>query len=400
MESLASGSWLTRPRVTAFALISGSMGAAMVLFLLITSRATLDMFGQPVGTDFTAFWHAGRIANSGNAASAWDPHILNGAVVATHHAPNYSTAWHYPPLFLLIAAPLAVLSYVPALILWQAISLALVTFTVRAILPDRRATLIALASPITPMVLAHGQNAFLTVALVGSGLLLLPRRQGLAGAVLGGLAYKPPLALVIVPLLVLTGRWRAIGFAVLSIAALALVTILIWGTESWGAFFGSAELSRWFMEQGTVGFHKFGSLFAATRMWGAPIGLSYGVQAIGLLAGLWLIWRLRASDSRILAAGTCAAAALSTPYLLDYDLAVVSLGTAFFYAEGSRTSFLPYERTAIAFIWIVPWFSRSAAELFALPLAQIAVIALALLAWRRTRTVVPSSGRSENPLHV
>jgi hypothetical protein len=393
LESLASGSWLTRSRVTAFALVSGGMGATMLLFLLLTSRATLDVFGQPLGTDFTAFWHAGRIANSGDAASAWDPNALNRAVMATHHAGDYSTAWHYPPLFLIIAAPLALLPYLPALILWQAVSLALFALTLRAILPDFRATLVGLASPITPMVLAHGQNGFLTVALLGSGLLLLRRRPGSAGVLFGALAYKPPLAPVIVPLLAVTGQWKVASFAALAFAALVLVSIFFWGVASWSAFLGSLELSRWLMEQGTVGFHKFASLFAALRMWGVSISLSYMVQAIGFLAALWMIWRLRASEPGVVAAGACAAVALSTPYLLDYDLAVVGLGAAFLYAEAVRRTFLPYERTAIAFIWIVPWFSRSAAELFTVPLAQSAVIVLALLAMQRAGVTASPSRR-------
>lgn len=391
---LASGGWLTRSRVATIAAISGAIGAAMLLFLLLSSHATLDRFGQPIGTDFTAFWHAGRLANAGQAASAWDPRVLNEAVAGTHHAPGYATGWHYPPLFLLVAAPLALLPYLPALLLWQALSLALIALTLRAILPDGRAVLIALASPITPMVLAHGQNAFLTAALLGFGLLLLRKREGLAGVLLGGLAYKPPLALVIAPLLLVTGRWRAIVCAILCVAVLVALCTFIWGWESWSAFFASLGLSRAFMEQGTVGFHKFASLFAAMRMWGASVPMSYAVQGVGLIVGLWMIWRLRSADTHLLAAGACAAVALSTPYLLDYDLAVVGLGAAFLYAEADREGFLPYERSGLALIWMVPWFSRAAAEYLALPLAQLAVISLALLVVRRARLRALPSRRS------
>jgi hypothetical protein len=42
--------------------------------------------------------------------------------------------WHYPPFFLFIAAPLALLPYVPALLVWQAATLALYVLAIRAIL--------------------------------------------------------------------------------------------------------------------------------------------------------------------------------------------------------------------------------------------------------------------------
>ena len=117
MGLLSSGVWLTARRVRAIATISGVLGAAMIAFLALAGEGTLDPFGQPIGTDFSAFWHAGRIVNGGNPAAAWDPDTLNAAVRATHVGSDFATAWVYPPVFLLAAAPLAELPYLPALFL-------------------------------------------------------------------------------------------------------------------------------------------------------------------------------------------------------------------------------------------------------------------------------------------
>lgn len=393
MDGLASGSWLTRQRVSAVAAISGAIAVAMLLFLLIGGRGTLDPFGQPVGVDFTAFWHAGRLANAGDAARAWEPAALNAAVRATHGT-SFAIAWLYPPPFLLVAAPLASLPYVPALIAWQALSLALIAVTLRAILPDRRATLVALASPITPMVLAHGQTAFLTAALLSSGLHLLNKRPVAAGSLFGALIYKPQFAVLLAPALLLGRNWKTIAAAIVSTVALAAFSFVLWGFASWEAFATSLRLSQVYMEQGAVGFHKSASLFSAARMWGASVTLGYAVQAIGLAAALALIWRLRAAEPALLAAGLCAATALSTPYLLDYDMATVAVGGAFLYAVGARTGFRPYERSILAYIWAVPWFSRDAAALTGLPLAQLSMIFLAALAWRRSGIKASPSRRS------
>ncbi|MGN5509364.1 glycosyltransferase 87 family protein, partial [Campylobacter coli] len=53
----------------------------------------------------------------------------------------------------------------------------------------------------------HGQNAFLTTALMGAGLAGLETRPWLAGVAFGLLTFKPHLGLLIPVLLLLNGRW-------------------------------------------------------------------------------------------------------------------------------------------------------------------------------------------------
>lgn len=389
MTAIACGSWLSADRVRAVALISGIMGIAMLGFLLFGGRGTVDPFGEPIGSDFTAFYHAGRLANAGHAAAAYDPALLNQGVRATHGV-DYSMAWVYPPTFFLIAGPLALLPYLPALLLWQALSLAAAALVLGAILNDRRALLIALASPLTPLVLAGGQNAFLSAALLGSGLLMLDRRPTAAGGVFGALTYKPQLGLGIAPLLLVQRNWRAIAAAVGATGALIGVSSLLWGASSWVAFPEGLANGRTWMEQGTSTFYKSASLFSAARLWGGSIAAGYAVQAIGLLLGLFTVWRTAKAAPAIRNAGVCAAVALSTPYLMDYDMATVGLGAAFLYAEGRRSGFRAYELSVTALIWLAPWFSRPLAQYLLLPLGPIATLLFATLVLRRTFSTSPS----------
>lgn len=382
MNAVASGSWLTGDRVDAVALISGVMGVAMLAFLLFGGNGTVDPFGQPIGSDFTAFWSAGHLANSGHAASAYNPTILNADLRATHGV-DYAMAWVYPPTFLLIASPLARLPYLPALLLWQALSLAAVAAALGTILKDRRELLISLASPLTPLVLAGGQNAFLSAAVLGWGLLLLDRRPWAAGGVFGALTYKPQLGLGIAPLLLIERNWRAIGAAVASAATLMVISVLLWGVDAWVAFPEGLANGRAWMEQGTSTFYKSASLFSVARLWGASISAAYAVQGIGLVTGLCVIWRASAAPASIRSAGVCAAIALATPYLMDYDMATVGVGAAFLYAHGRQNGFRPYERSVIAFAWLAPWFSRLFGEHLLLPLGPPATILLAWMVVRR-----------------
>ena len=282
-------------------------------------------------------------------------------------------------------ALLGAVPYLPALLAWQSFSLAIAGLTLQRILKNRRATLVALVSPLTPLVLAHGQNSFLTSGLLGGGLVLLDDRPELAGCLLGALVYKPQLALVLVPLLLLTRRWRALIAAASSAAALVLISTTMWGVESWSAFAASLHMGREYMEQGTAGFYKSPSLFSMARLWGGSVEVGYAAQLVGILMAFLLVWRSAGEKANLRAVGVCAAVALSTPYLFDYDMAVVGLGGAFLYAEGRDRGFLPFERSALAFIWVAPWLSRPAAQYLALPLGPAAMLLLAWVAWRRAR---------------
>jgi hypothetical protein len=166
---------------------------------------------------------------------------------------------------------------------------------------------------------------------------------------------------------------------------LILISTMIWGVDSWSAFAASLHMGREYMEQGTAGFFKSPSLFSMARLWGGSVAAGYAAQLGGICVALLLVWRSAGEKANLRAVGVCAAVALSTPYLFDYDMAVVGLGGAFLFAEGGDRGFLPFERSALALIWIAPWMSRPAAQYLALPLGPAAMLLLAWFAWRRVR---------------
>lgn len=384
MEALETGKWLSRERVNRIAAISAAAGVGMLLFLWLAGHGTLDFWGKPVGSDFTAFWNAGRIANAGDPARAWNQQLLNDTIRASHGV-EYGTAWIYPPVFLFLAAPLAALPYLAALFLWQLFSFVAIALVLKAILKSSRDTLIALASPLTPLVLANGQNSFLTAALLGSGLLWLERRPALAGTLFAGLVYKPQLGLIIAPLLVFTRNWKALAGAALATLALVGLSIILWGENCWPAWIDSLRYGRFYLEQGSVGFYKSASIFSAVRLWGGDTNIAYAAQALATFGAIALIWSTRSAAGFERAAAVCAAAALSTPYLLDYDIALVGIGGVFLYKRARETGFLAYEPSALALIWVAPWISRPAAEYALLPLGPVAMLTLTWLIARRAR---------------
>ena len=160
--------------------------------------------------------------------------------------------WLYPPFFLFIAAALALMPYGAALVAWQAVTLALYLLTIWAILQSsfrgaRSATsvgvtadplwlLLALAFPAVLINIGHGQNGFLTAALLGGALAMLDRRPLIAGILFGLLAYKPQFGLMIPVVLAASGRWRSFAAAAAAVGFLALTATFAFGPPVWHAF--------------------------------------------------------------------------------------------------------------------------------------------------------------------
>jgi hypothetical protein len=75
-------------------------------------------------------------------------------------------------------------------------------------------------------------------------------------------------------------------------------------------------------------------------------------------------------------AAVAVGALLVTPYVLDYDLALLAPALAFLVAEGLEKGFRPYEKALLAAAWIAPLLARSAAQFLHLPLGLAIMLAL------------------------
>jgi hypothetical protein len=296
--------------------------------------------------------------------------------------------WSYPPVFLLAAAAVAALPYVPALALWQGISLTVGLAAFRAILPQPRALLFALGFPGVLVCLGHGQTGFLTGALLAGAVLALPRNAWLAGMFFGLLVYKPQFGLLIPFVLMAGGYWRAIAGATVTVLASFAITYALWGWPVWGAFLESIPLTQKVVfETGNTGFEKFQSIFAWVGLWGGPLQLAYGLQALVTLAVLGVcVWMWHSAVAyRLRGAALLTGVLLSSPYVLDYDLIAFGMALALLVAHGMERGFLPWEKTFIALAWIAPVCARSIAKLTYIPLGFFALSAIFVLIVLRAR---------------
>ena len=390
---IKSGDWLSRDRAIRIAFICGIVSAALLSYLMATSSGTLDYQGRPIGTDFSQVWTAGRMVLDGRAVEVWnwDSHR---AVQEAFHGPRLSEwyGWHYPPPFLLVATALAALPYLPALIAWQAATLVPFAWVIRRFTKRPEAWLFVLAAPVTLICIMHGHNGFLTALLLGGGLMLLEKRPFAAGLLLGCLVYKPQFALVLPLLLLVLWNWWAIAGAVVSSLALIGLTLVFWGWPVWQAFLDSLALTQSIViEQGRTGWEKIMSPFSAVRSWGGSIFLAYGVQALFTVISIGAtLWLARGARPDIRNAAVTAAVLISTPYVLDYDFVVLLAGVAFLWRDATRHGWLPWERSALALVWIAPLVARNIAALTLFPLGLVTALLVLALAARRHLTASPS----------
>jgi glycosyl transferase family 87 len=387
-DILRSGDWLTRERVRFIAAVLLLASAAGFVFLVVTAHGVIDRQGRPLGTDFSNVYAAGTYALEDQAPAAFDPPQQFAREQQIFGDATQFYGWHYPPFFLFVAAALAWMPYGIALAVWQAATLALYLLMMRSVVArappimagrDHLWLLLTLAFPAVLINIGHGQNGFLTAALLGGALVMLERRPIAAGILFGVLVYKPQYGLLVPLVLIASGRWKCFVSAAITVALLTLVTTLVFGMEAWRAFFASTEFTRTVvLEQGNTGWHKIQSVFAWARMWGAPIPLAYALQGgviLGIAAALVWLWR-SAAPYPLKAAALCLATILATPYSFDYDMMVLAPAIAFVAVDGFTRNFGPWEKTLLAVLWLVPILARGVAQISLIPLGVPAMLAV------------------------
>ena len=307
--------------------------------------------GTGVASDFVNVWAAGKLVWQGSPAAAYDWPVHKAMeVVAVGHPFDGYFGWHYPPVFLFVAAALALMPYAAAYLLWIFGTFPLYLAAVRAIVGERVGYFLAAAFPAVLSNFIVGQNGFLSAALLGGSLLFIERRPVLAGLLLGLLAYKPHLGLLFPIVLAASGHWRVFIAAAVTAALMTLASWIAFGTETWLAFFANiGHTSQAFLSDGWADFAKLQTVFGLTRMLGGTEPLAWTLQAgvaLACAAAISILWRSEV-DYSIKAAALGCGALLATPYLYLYDLVVLAVPLAFLFRLGRRRGFLPYEPAGI-----------------------------------------------------
>ena len=382
-----SGAWLDRRRIRIAAVTLLLLQLAMFLFIAAGTQGWIVKLKGPTTTDFVSFYAAGALADAGMPALAYD-HAAHLAAEERVVGPGIEYQFfNYPPVYLLPFAALAALPYLAAFLLFEIGTLALYLLVAARILGERSLTAFAVLIGF-PMVFWNfglGQNGFLTAALFGAATLCIDRRPAVAGLLFGALCYKPQFALLVPLALAAAGRWRAIAAAAGSAGALVLLSLLLYGSDTWQAWLTAAGASPAIYQSGRILFAGMANLFGAALLLGAGPGLAYGLQAAASLVAavvVVIVWR-RGLSLPTRAAVLAAGAVVAAPLALLYDLLLGVVAACWLARDRDAAAAPAWQPIVLAAIYLLLLDGRGTAAQFHLPIFPLAALGVFVIAAAR-----------------
>ena len=380
-----------------------------------TAKRGKTIFGPFLGADFGAYYVAGQIFNNHGPARIYD-FELQYRVYRENFPdapPDEALMYANAPFFI---APFILLSRLPyawAYLIWLVVSLSLYIggFSVlwrslESLPQDIWLTALLLALSFWPFLvecLAGGQTSAVGFFCLALAIAMETRSRFWSGAVLALCAYKPTLLVLVVPMLLVTGRWLTlVGLAAGSVV-LALFSWLLVGIQ--GSinfinrllFFSSTTTSTvtGLRSWKYVDINFFMRLLVPNHAYvrWAIVGIIV-LAVIPFLVFKW--WRLKEKPQRrLLWALTITWTPLLTLYMGIYDSTILVLPalllTAEFYNAGYRSDSLPFAyRCFLLALYLTPWFTQSIALLTGVQIFTLAVAAFGIYQLRSANELIPA----------
>ena len=355
-----------------------------------------------IGGDFIEFYMAGRMLNDHDGANLYELSVQERVCrEIVPDALSLPLPFMYPPFVATAFRPLALLPY-PAATFVFLLALPLLYVAALGALFDRfgpssapeRAAVVVAALSHAPFAVYSWLGAQVSVVgFMAFALALREEDRGRAfssGLALSLCAYKPTLLVLVLPMLVVTGRFRQLaGFAV-GAAALAMVSVATVGVEgvrdwidkvTWMSAQATAEQARFVNPHRYVDLTSFFRLLPHGRSSAGVFLLSaFVVAALAFLAYTW--WRTRGAvrSVRLLVwAATISSTLLLNVYSPAYDaILVVVAGLLAFAALRDQVSW-PRLGTVLIALYFAPWLAELATPQLRLQFHTMALVAFTVL---------------------
>jgi arabinofuranan 3-O-arabinosyltransferase len=365
-------------------LVIAYAGAALLAWALGRGEWAILASGGLGEIDFCWIWMSGVFAVSSDPSRIYDPSILSAAQ-DTCFGPGKCVFYYfdYPPTSLFLTYLLGLLPYVIAFAVWIIGTLLLYLTAIYKIVPYPVALIAAMAPAAVLKNIQLGHNGFLTAGLIGLSLVCMERRPWVSGIFLGLLTYKPQFG-VLFPLVLLASRnWRALGSATATSLALAVMAAIIFGYQGWPSFISSLLGRNSSLSPDGEVVLNLQSVYGLLHWAGTSGWIAWTVQLTiaAIVAATVCALSAKPIPFALKAAMICVGAVMVSPYLLAYDLCILSIAVAFLVRDGMSRGFLPGERIGllICFAGLFP---------VATPIAPIIcavlffLIVRRLMAWR------------------
>ncbi|WP_414450697.1 glycosyltransferase family 87 protein [Burkholderia sp. 22PA0099] len=344
--------------------------------------------GHPIGYDFQAFWVASHLTLAGTPLKAYDWNAYaNTFQLISPHA-QLTGPWFYPPNFLLMVWPFALLSSPVGYVIFEAITTLLFVLLIRRTMASVPNSLVLILA-FTGLWLnaAQGQNAALTASLALAALLALNTRPVLAGVFIGLLSIKPHLAILFPVALACAGMWTAFIAAGVTAAIFTAISIGVFGVGIVHPFLEGLSHANAAVASGRLPWKQMASLFASLRVFHVGIGPAYiaqACQAVLALAAVGWVWR-HSKALEVRATALVGGTFLISPYMYNYDGVWLGIPLALLAAASVKHGWLRGERWILVVAWLYPALGNLSEDHLKIGFGPLVFWALLLVAVRRTR---------------
>ncbi len=333
------------------------------------------------GTDFMVFHGGIAVALKHDLRLLFDADGFTNYLNQRYHdrltTPLAFRPWIYPPSFLLLLLPIAILPFLPALLLFQAVTAALLAcalYAGRGRWPGAAwLALLVLVSPAASVTVLWGQAAFVTCAALVGGFRLLPRHGVLAGMVLGVLSVKPQHALLVPVALVALRAWPALISAAVTAIALVVLSAAIFGADIWIDWIAAAG------HFATIDVVWDSSLHTCLMFLGASRPVIFIAELAALAGGAVLVYAVfrRELSETVRLAVLLAAGNLAAPHTGPYDTLMLLLAVGLVLLDPRRVQPLLAWVLGLC-LWMLPFVGQPVIS----PPARLApLLTLALIVW-------------------
>lgn len=311
-----------------------------------------------IGRDFVNIWHGGAKALVEGAGGIYDRPEYRRTLEAAIGARGVY-AYSYPPHMLLFSIPFGLLDYVPALVLWHAMGLALFWHAARPWLRDVDLpgwSVLFLSGTIVNLWAAH--FGFFIGALALYGWRAAGRNGRAAGLSFALMSIKPHMGVLVPVILAMRRDLATILWAALGVIIFALLSTAVFGIPAWQTWLGSTLAFQASLLADAPGREFIFMMPTVGRTMQALTGdtglIVMGQLAFALFAlgGLGWAWR-RDVGLRDLGLLSLAATPLVLPYVFNYDLVVFSLFALICALRWPMSAYSP-ERLAFGAAFLIP----------------------------------------------
>ncbi len=370
-DGLRVGRWLTAGRVSGYWRLLACANLLGLGLAVCRAHGWFLPLEPHVSIEFMSFYAAGRLVNAGQALAVYLPGMAVGDYIASYNGPPGFVAmqqalagdphvalmgFYYPPVFWLICAPLAHLGFYPAYFLWAGVTL-LAFLAVLHRLGGWGFVWPVLGCMSVVKNVAVGENACLSAALIGFGLLNLERRPWVAGALFGCVCYKPHFLLPLGVFLLAGQQWRALAGMALAAGGLCGLAGLVFGWQAWVDYFQiTVPHAEWMFQHHGISYGLQVTPFASVMLLGGGVWLGNAVQMTStLVAMIAVAAAARWGRCNVKAAILLASFPLMLSVMLDYDLTLSLLAMVFLVREARIRGFLAWEKTTLATMFVLPF---------------------------------------------